>query len=98
MYSSAIRINPNELLNASMPGETRAEARINGYEYPVLTLEKLATTDKAYLGVLVENELNVHSIRECQWGMALTCRFVGAHFQNNLFHPATLDRQDKYSE
>lgn len=69
MYSSAIRINPNELLNASMPGETRAEARINGHEYPVLTLEKLATTDKAYLGVLVENELNVHSIRECQWGI-----------------------------
>lgn len=34
MYSSAIRINPNELLNASMPGETRAEARINGHEYP----------------------------------------------------------------
>ena len=47
MYSSAIRINPNELLNALHTSGDGAQSRINRHEYPLANAREVGHTKQS---------------------------------------------------
>lgn len=94
MYSSAIRINPNELLNTLVPrAGARAQSRINRHEYPLANARGVGHTKQSLFRHARTNWMFARSAElpsQGKYRSRATCRSIPVA---RFLHPATFDRQ-----